>query len=214
MRYRYLNQHQANVVHAWWRALQPEAMDRSPESKTDSGKLFWFDRGPRARLRRAASLAEVETENACFLLRDRLGELRSEWLDEHDSEWLPLVCGTVAAVGNDTGDERSLAQALGFASAVNDAPPMSELRFRRLMQPDDPESFFRQLRRALKLASGSVNTAQLADDLLGWCSELRVARRPVESMHFRWARDYYLTRKDRNAAQKNAAAPMTAGDAA
>jgi len=200
----YLTDRQASVVHAWWRGLQPQDGTGAPGSGSieadtqDRARPCWFDRGHRARLRRAASLEQMQAESACFELRQRMGELtRSPWLDQNDGEWLLLLCGAVAHVNKDTYDDRSLPMALGRSSALNDVNAMSEMRFRRLLKEEDVESFYRQLRRALQLASGPINVAQFANDLIAWCAERRSRlNRPDDSMRYRWARDYFLARKD------------------
>lgn len=203
MSFRYLSNYQADVVHAWWRALQPAAAapgqpetEKQPETENRM-RPFFFDRGPRARLRRASSIGELEAESSCFALRERLGRMNNLWLEQHDDRWLFLLAGAVALITKNTAEDRSLGLALGCSSPVNGAPPMSGLRFRRLLRENEPEPFFRQLRRALQLATGPVNAAQLANDLLGWTAERDLPSRPAEAMHYRWARDYFLDRKDR-----------------
>lgn len=219
MSYRYLTEYQTEVVHAWRKALDPEeshaAESAGPARIEGVGSIrpFRFDRGHRARLRRATSLAELETESSCFELRERLGALRSIWLDDRDAEWLFLVAGAVARV-DDCREDRSLALALGCSSAKDGKPPMSELRFRRLLQESDPEAFFRQLRRALDLASGKVNAAQLAADLLAWVAERNSPRSSAHSVRYRWARDYFLDRKELKNSKQNHAALVAANSPA
>ena len=72
-------------------------------------------------------------------------------------------------------------------------------RFKRLLRATDGEDFLRQARRAIQLSKGKADVAVLADDLLAWSIEQdqrESARKPTESLKFRWARDYYLTAKE------------------
>ena len=213
MNYKYLTERQARVVHAFYSALKPEENAAAPAAGKAREieaqiKPFWFDRGHRARLRRAASLSELEAESACFALRERIGpmnRLQHSWLEKHDAEWLFLLAGAVAHVEDDTHDDRGLALALGKSSAKNDANPLSEMRFRRLLREEEQEAFYRQLRRALEVAPGRINVARLADDLLAWCAERYLPRQPPGSVRYRWARDYFLDRKEQKIAAQNSA---------
>ena len=212
MKYRYLTDYQAEVVHAWYRGLRQiedhsalAAAGETPESDVQV-RPFWYDRGHRARLRRAALPEELAGESACYELRERLGTLRNAWLDEHDAAWLFLLAGAVAHVDDDTYQDRGLALALGRSAAMNDASPMSEMRFRRLLKEENPAIFYRQLQRALQLASGRVNVAHLANDLLAWCAERGRPQQTPDAVHYRWARDYYLDRKDLKLLGQNSSA--------
>ena len=213
MKFHYLKPHQGTTVHAWWRALDPNG--RSPaafpeDSETTGHRFPHFDRGHRARLRRAVTLSDLQGESSVYALREHLGEMNSASLERDDQTWLFLLAGSVALVKSDATLEspegkldshagQSLGARLGKAAAAPGEPaPMSELRFKRLLRADTPENFFQQLRRALRMVGGSVDVAVLADDLLGWCVERSRPRQTAKAMHYRWARDYFLSRKDRN----------------
>lgn len=196
-----LNRAQRDWVHKWWRALQPREAGGEPLP----GALAGMGRGERARLRRCGNADELLSEPATLLLADRLVTL-----DEHgvlpDSPLsyarVALVAGVLVLLREDAGDGRSLARRLG-SGAGDGRPAMGELRFKRLQCTQDPDNLFLQWRRAVQLANGRADVAQLADDLLAWLLELgRSASRASEGVKFRWAYDYYLSARDRAAAEE------------
>jgi CRISPR system Cascade subunit CasB len=69
---------------------------------------------------------------------------------------------------------------------------VSELRFQRLLRSRDEEDFFQQLRRVLTMARTPINVAELAQDVFAWQVEREMRTTPTQTMHYRWARDYYL----------------------
>lgn len=224
-RYRYVSEGQAAVVHAWWRALAPES--RAGGEATSGGDLPYvrsFDRGHRARLRRAVTLADMQREEAAYVLRARLGELKTPRLERDDQHWLFLVAGAVALVKTDAAPSisetkphnafgQSLPARLGEAAAApGGSAPMSEQRFQRMLRADTPDSFYLQLRRALKLVNGPVDVAVLADDLLAWCAERQETPQRAYAMRYRWARDYFLGRKDREHASHDTASTPPPAD--
>ncbi|MNJ57015.1 hypothetical protein D3C77_525870 [compost metagenome] len=55
----------------------------------------------------------------------------------------------------------------------------------------------------MQLADGRGDVAQLADDLLTWLLELdQSTSRGSDGVKFRWAYDYYLSARDRAAAEE------------
>ena len=206
----YLDESQCFWLHEWCQALQPQ----DAEGTSGSPALRHLTRGDRAKLKRCASIDELEIESASNLLVEHLSRdawakrphLKS-WLEKHDYGALFLIAGVLAHVKNNAGDGKSLAWRVGNANTSKDAPaPMSELRFKRLLRARDIEDFYRQVRLAVQLAKGDVDVAVLADDLLGWCYEESLQTRdprPSSSLKFRWARDYYLTAKEHRASEEN-----------
>jgi CRISPR system Cascade subunit CasB len=200
----YLNGRQKNEVRQWWKALQPKL--EQPEKEYVKSSSDFFDRGHRARLRRAPRLEHVLLEKPVFQLLEGLGEMRSYALQQNEQIWLPLLAGTLANVENglapleseSKSSSQSLARRLGMAAAKpgSKTAPMSELRFQRMMKSSDPEDFYLQIRRALRLANGTVDVATLAEDVLAWYAEHDLQTQPANAMRFRWARDYYQRPKD------------------
>ena len=205
MRLRYLSEAHGHWLRDWCRALRAEA----DPVRGFPPELFALGRGDRARLKRAGSIEELETERAANLLVARL--LRGEWNNnfarsrfQTDPSALLMVSGVLARVKSDARDGKSLAWRIGAASTK----PLHELRFKRLLQAKSLEDFFLQVRRAVQLADGAADLAVLADDLLAWAYEQQSAsgsQRPARSLRFRWAQDYYQPLKDKDAARTETA---------
>lgn len=196
-----LNEAQRNWVRDWWRALQP----REAGSEALPARLTGIGRGDRARLRRCATADELLGEPSVLLFADQLIALGGEqWPLPKAAityERLALVAGALARVKEDARDQRSLAWRLGNGSG-EERPAMSESRFKRLQRTQVIDELFLQWRRAVQLAAGEVDVAQLAEDLLTWQLELgQSATRASDGVKFRWAYDYYLSARDRAAAE-------------
>lgn len=192
-------------VRDWWRALQPPKPDSPPVPPMLAG----LDRGARARLRRGNDADDLLRERSVYLLAERLIALdaQRQWKHLADTSqahlWIALVAGVLAHVNGkpvDPPDGLSLARRLGHA-AESERPPMSELRFKRLLKAEDEIDLLRQWRRAVKLADGKTDVAQLADDLLSWqVEQAQPSPRASDSIKFRWAYDYYLNKREQKAA--------------
>lgn len=192
-----LNEAQRRWVCDWWRALQP----REPGSEPLPGELASLGRGDRARLRRCTDTDELLLEPASHLLARWLIALGLADVPA-SYECLARVAGILAKVKVDARDGLSLARHLGNASGEERAP-MSELRFKRLQRTRNPDDLYLQWLRAVQLADGKADVAQLADDLLTWQLELeQSATRASDGVRFRWAYDYYLNARDRAAAEE------------
>jgi CRISPR system Cascade subunit CasB len=197
-----LNEAQQRWVRDWWRALQPRAEGDAPLP----GELWAMGRGERAQLRRCTGVEELLAHAAPLLLAERLialdgdkGALPDEARSYERVAWL---AGALAQVRGDTRDGRSLAWHLGHG-AGNERPKMSELRFKALQRSATVVDLFRHWCRALQLADGNVDVARLADDLLSWQMELgRSAARASDGVKFHWACDYYLSSRERAAADE------------
>ena len=171
----YLDDSQRFWLREWWRALQPQ----DGEGAAVSPALRHLTRADRAKLKRCASIDELQIESAANLLVEHLSRdawakqpyLKS-WLEKTDCAALFLIAGVLAHVKNNVADGKSLAWRVGKANTPKDAPtPMSELRFKRMLRARDVEDFYRQVRRGVQLAKGDVDVAVLANDLLAWCYE-------------------------------------------
>jgi CRISPR system Cascade subunit CasB len=120
-----------------------------------------------------------------------------------DAKPLLVVAGVLAAVKQDAHDGHSLVWHMGQSTVGGGTPPMSELRFRRLLKVRRLEEFFTAARRAVALANsarGGADVVILADDLVAWAFErhMREAERPAQTMSFRWAQDYYRPQKGKD----------------
>ncbi|MFC3609537.1 type I-E CRISPR-associated protein Cse2/CasB [Stutzerimonas tarimensis] len=199
---KYLNKAQRQWVQDWWRALQPQRADDKPLPY----ELGGLDRGDRAELRRCTGADQLLERSATFLLADRLIALSDDRHRLSDNpqtyERLALVAGVLAGVREDRRDGLNLSRHLG-AQTRDERPAMSELRFRRLQRAQDQTDLYLQWKRAVQLADSKADVAQLAEDLLGWLCELgETPLRASDAVKFRWAHDYYLSARDRAAAEE------------
>lgn len=197
-----LNTNQRQWVRDWWSALQPRSDDDPPLPAS----LQRMGRGERAQLRRCADVEALMTHAATLLFAQGLIERNSERNEVPDEaysyERLAWVAGVLAVVKEDDADGKSLAWRLGH-DAGNERLAMSERRFQSMQRNAKPADLFVQWRRAVQLARGKVDVTLLADDLLCWLTELhRVSLRASTGVKFHWACDYYLTEKQRGAAEE------------
>lgn len=136
------------VIAAWWRR---EMGDRKrPAARALSARL------------RRASLLEALAESAVHELGRKLGLKPSE----RGATALQRLALVLAWVREDDG--ATLAQRLGRG----ESPPMSPLRFQRLMRAEGDELIV-ALRRALALADHRCNVGSLGSDLLYWNDRTR-----------------------------------------
>lgn len=147
----------------WWQALQDNT-------------------GDRAALRRADSLVEVVSIPAFHQLRWRIDALlagKHRRLSVEQDERLAVVAALAARVREPRGGSRGF---IGQMAGVGqDKAPVSELRFRRLLQAETPSDLFRQLRRVLAMLGEDVDLLAMADDAINWGERRRK----------RWAYAYY-----------------------
>jgi CRISPR system Cascade subunit CasB len=200
-----LNSRQQKWVRDWWRALQP----REEGEPQLPGELWALGRGARAELRRCSNVGELLSQATALLLAE--GLIKRNDGDQivpneaYSYERLAWIAGVLATVKKDLNDGKSLAWHLGYGAdkKTNERPKMSELRFKAMQRSPSVIELFRHWRRAVQLADGQVDVALLADDLLNWQIELgQSAARASDGVKFHWAYDYYLSARDRAAAEK------------
>ncbi|MBK5913910.1 type I-E CRISPR-associated protein Cse2/CasB [Rhodocyclus purpureus] len=143
-------------------------------------------RGDRALLRRAGSLTDVALSAPYQRLYRQLvaAGWDSQSSDERNDR-LAAVVGLLAHVKEDS--QQALPEAMSARPRVEDKPPVSELRFQRLLESPDIESLFSSLRRVLPLMNNRVDVKALANDVLYW----------GDSIKKRWAYDYVWPQKSR-----------------
>ncbi|SAI67740.1 CRISPR-associated Cse2 family protein [Bordetella ansorpii] len=192
---RYLDDAQRKWVRDWYRAIHPSDISaKLPPVLTGLG------RQARAQLRRCSTIEELITESAALRLAGPLLELEAQKKYEQFKNGyaaIGMVAGVLAHVREDAPDGRGLATRLG-----GEQPNMSELRFTRLMRAESDEDFYRMMCRAVQLADGKADVAELADDIIAWAVERKTFYvDPASRMKSRWARDYYLPAQTRAAKQ-------------
>lgn len=141
------------------------------ETALGQALLRWWqglenDRGDRAELRRAHDLTAIALTGAYQHLYRTL--LTCGWPEEDKpennrrNERLAAIAGLLARVKSP--DDRSLPVAM----SEGERPPLSELRFRRLLDSPSLDEVFSGLRRALPLIESKANVLELANDVLYW----------------------------------------------
>lgn len=162
--------------------------------ETGIGKVLlnWWegledDRASRAVLRRASSITAVSLTPPYQRLYQRL--LIVGWPDKaapYQNDHLAAVAGLLAHIKQNDG--RALAKAMSQKEPGQDRPPVSELRFMRLLESPDLDALFSGLRRALPLAQHSVDVLALANDVVHW----------GDAVKKRWAYSYEWPEKSKN----------------
>lgn len=145
----------------WWRGLAGDA-------------------GGRAALRRAPDVTAVVLLPAFQRLHRRLsaaGWPGQGWQDDR----LAVAAGLLAHVREQT--TLNLPQAM----SEGDKPPLSELRFKRLLDAPDVDTLFTGLRRALPLLQQRADICTLATDVVNW----------GDAVKKRWAYAYAWPEKSR-----------------
>lgn len=148
------------IVAAWWRGLQP----RSDGSGGNRAAL--------ARLRRSHTALEASSEEETLKLCRALGR---GW---KGLEGAAVAAAVLAHVREDAPGERAARQ-LGATPSI--PAVMSWLRFRRLAQAGTPDEQVIAFRRAVALAGGRLNVADLGASLLDW----------NDTRRRRWMYDYH-----------------------
>lgn len=139
----------AGCATAWWHQLRPD--EHNPGN-----------RAALVRLRRAATLLDAAEEEATIRLAQQIGGRPA--LED------AALCAAVLAGVRDNEQQRT-ARRLGAQNG--EAPLMSPLRFRRLIQADTHEDRLIQFRRLIALAGHKVNVTDLATALLDWSDRRR-----------------------------------------
>ena len=157
-----------NVLLHWWEGLEN-------------------DRASRAVLRRASSITEISLTLPYQRLYQRL--LAVGWPEKaspYQNDHLAAVAGLLAHIKQN--DSRAPAKAMSQKDLGQDRPPVSELRFMRLLESPDLDTLFTGLRRALPLAKNSVDVLALANDVVHW----------GDAVKKRWAYSYEWPDKSKN----------------
>lgn len=124
------------------------------------------DTGGRAALRRAPDITAVVLLPAFQRLHRRMvsaGWPAQRWQDDR----LAAAAGLLAHVREQT------LLTLPQAMSEGDKPPLSELRFKRLLEAPDVDTLFIALRRALPLLQQRANVCALATDVVNWGDEVK-----------------------------------------
>lgn len=169
-----------DILTRWWESLDvvkvtPSDVARPAGGTDDDALQMRGDRAGRALLRRADSLAAVVMTPVYQRLFH--GLCRAGWRAEDDwrNDRLAAVAGLLAHVAAD--EDRPLPLAMSrrdkaAGDANDDRPPVSPLRFKRLLESPDVETLFIGLRRTLPLLRQGggirIDVRGLATDVVNW----------------------------------------------
>jgi len=149
------------VLFAWWQGLED-------------------DRASRAVLRRASSPAMVAFSAPYQRLYRRL--LTAGWPADASPLQNDRLAGIVGLLAHIKENKPGLiAVAMSRPSEGSDRPPVSELRFLRLLDAPDVDALYVGLRRVLPLLSHQIDVLALAEDFLYW----------GDAVKKRWAYSYH-----------------------
>jgi len=152
--------------------------------------LHEHDRGGRAQLRRAASPGDVVFVPAFHRLLADLEQAGFDVSRAGTRKRLAAVAGLVARVEADDSGDSSIATQLGKPRGERRAPPVSRLRFSRLVAEKSLDALYATLARVLPLVDNRVNLTSLADSILFWGDQIRR----------QWAYDYFRVAPERSEA--------------
>lgn len=143
----------AAVLRAWWSGLDD-------------------DRAARAELRRAHDITAVSLTPAYQRAYRRLQSAGWDVAGPSPlNDRLAAVIGLLAHVKTD--GEKSPPEAMSKDSGGADRPPVSPLRFQRLLEAPDLDALFSGLRRALPLVNHQISITALANDVLFWGDKVK-----------------------------------------
>jgi CRISPR system Cascade subunit CasB len=159
------------VARRWWEMLQ-NSRNGTPNPARNPGAL--------SRLRRATTPIDALEEPTVFEFYKKLGFGRGEV-----ERRLPRVAAAAAVLAHirtdaepGSGYQRRFAEMLGHG----ERPPMSPLRFKRMLVANEDQDIMVAFRRAVMLVGArNINVGDVAASILDWSERRRM----------RWAFDYY-----------------------
>lgn len=126
------------------------------------------DKGGRAELRRAHDLMHIVMSPAYQRLHRMLCRVLPEGHVPADKEDRLAIAAALLAHVKDDDSSASLPVLMSKREQEGDRPPVSPLRFRRLLEMTDVEDLFVGLRRVLPLLGHRANVVALANDVVNW----------------------------------------------
>lgn len=160
---------------------QPDKATTPEEPRAEHQQLLeWWqalddNRGDRAALRRASSIEQVMFNPGFHRLWRKLRDTR--W---SRSERVALIAA-LAARAKDHDPRRPFAAQLGSPPSARERAALSGLRFRRLLQVNEPDELLQACSRAIAICDGRINLTGLAESVYWWNDAVRK----------QWAFDYY-----------------------
>lgn len=138
------------TIYEWWQGLDKNREDR-------------------ATLRRTATVTDVAMLPAYQRLFSRVDGSR-EW-SYYRRDCFAAAVALLAHVKVESG--QSLPEAMSEKPKDSDRNPVSDLRFRRLLESADIDTLFMGLRRALPLIEHKTDPMKLLNDLFHWSDSVK-----------------------------------------
>jgi len=138
------------VALSWWRALT--------NRENPAARRAW------AELRRAHTPQEVALTPAYVQLAERIAERTGREAPDRTAAMALALAAVKPEQGRESG---SVARAMRISPTDSERPPVSEQRFRRLLQIDDRESLAAALRRITPMLA-TVPVTDLAMSVFHW----------------------------------------------
>lgn len=155
-----------DIVISWWENLQD-------------------DNGGRAQLRRCNSPEDVALHSQTHCLKAML----PAWVSYELVSTIVGLCSHIKS-----RRDQNFAESLAAPKEKGGKAPLSETRFRQLMQSRNWDELFRNLRRAINVLDDSINIESLIDAIFLWNDEFRDENiRPGRGLKFELSRAYYET---------------------
>ena len=181
MKYIILKEAEQTAFTLWWRQMNPKPGEKRPAHT-----------GRRAELRRALIPADVLASEGFSALAAQIDERYIK------SDRLLLALAAAAGIASHVKeDERSKTFAAQLGSPKEgsaDTPVFSPLRFARLQQAHDLDTFYRSMIRAVRQLGGKANVLSIADGVLQWAREELNQQYQSNSrnrLRVRWGLDYF-----------------------
>ena len=163
-----------------------ENLSFRPDSEAGKILIKWWrelegNKGDRAKLRRCREPLDVYFVQAYHRL---LNSLSQNYPQEKGLEKrVALIAALAASVKNTewSGIRQSLPEQMAKAPSKSGNSPVSQLRFRKLLECQNREELFPLLLRVIKILEQKVDIYHLADDVFWWGDRCKR----------NWAHEYY-----------------------
>jgi CRISPR type I-E-associated protein CasB/Cse2 len=170
-----------NKVFAWWKDLTGMKQDQEGEQKrVDAGRT-----GERAELRRCKLPLQVLTCKGYHRLRVMFEEY------DIDTEALASIAGLCAHIKTNEPVIEFPTQ-LATPEKEKTTPPLSELRFQKMVTSKTAAEFFTHLRRALDIVNNRGKISSIVSGVLLWYKHRNNPTANVQdTLLFQWSKAYY-----------------------
>lgn len=176
----------SSKVVEWWKDLTGNKVDQDgSQKKVDAGR-----NGERAELRRCSMPQQV-------LICKGFHRLRLN-IDENLDNEMTMALGVVAGLCSHI---KTLETKIPFPAMLatpvekdKASPPLSELRFQKIVKSRTPEELYTHLRRAIHILKNRGNISSITDGVFLWFKNRNnPAINIKETLLFQWSNEYFNT---------------------